>query len=265
MFVTGSSFAILDPHQKYATAKDPSPGRRYDFIESALLERYEDQMAPFCMFNQNLHEEFDGTLFRFPLRTSEVAERSAISSKVVTVTEVRDMFEEFQKEANQVLLFLKSINSVSLYEWHEGDSQPSKTFSIDLREIKTHATGSEGSSRTAVASFVTNLQKGLSCLESDKSEDGVKKHMSEMFRGLKAAEKLPVHFYTAKVTSSTGYKIDGNTAMTSRTEEYIVGNGLYSGPALEFAEQASAKSIHLKLLPWVGIAMRISSDGKSKA
>ncbi len=261
MFISGRTFAILDPQQKYARARvDVSPGRRYDFIASKLCDEYPDQMKPFCIFDQSLQQEFNGTLFRFPLRTSELSKRSAISRDVHTGEDVLAMFKDFEKEACHTLLFLKNVNKITLYEWHDGENQPRQTFTIGIREIPDDHSAFEGSGRTAVANFVSNLQNSLQNSASDKSEDGVRRHISELFRALRAEEKLPVFFYTAKITS--GSLNHDRTDTVTKTDEYIIGSGLYAGHVLEFAEQACFENINLKLLPWVGVAAKISSHGR---
>lgn len=44
-----------------------------------LKEKFPDQFTPLCFFGNDLNKYFDGTLFRFPLRTKSLAQQSEIS------------------------------------------------------------------------------------------------------------------------------------------------------------------------------------------
>jgi sacsin len=48
-------------------------------VDTDLLGQFPDQFAPFTFFGCNLRDPFRGTLFRFPLRTEELARESEIS------------------------------------------------------------------------------------------------------------------------------------------------------------------------------------------
>ncbi|KAK3889109.1 hypothetical protein Pcinc_006851 [Petrolisthes cinctipes] len=83
-FVSGSSYVIFDPHLEYLGHENKTPGLRYSFEKektSRLLSKLHGQFKPFnemfdCAFQDT--KEYDGTLFRFPLRTPLQAERSEI-------------------------------------------------------------------------------------------------------------------------------------------------------------------------------------------
>ena len=109
--------AILDPHEEYFRDEKGRGNsvNMYYFDEGLLEEETRDQFMPFHdVFGCNLEdsERYEGTLFRFPLRTraSELCDKEYTKEKVMT------LFDSLQEEASVVLLFLKSICSISLYD-----------------------------------------------------------------------------------------------------------------------------------------------------
>jgi hypothetical protein len=57
---------------------------------------------------------FDGTLFRFPLRTGEQAENSEISNSPYLISSVEALFDSFKRDAGIILLFLKFVESIEI-------------------------------------------------------------------------------------------------------------------------------------------------------
>lgn len=55
-------------------------GIKIRFAEADLLSQFPDQFEPFTFFGCTLRDAFAGTLFRFPLRTAELARESEISN-----------------------------------------------------------------------------------------------------------------------------------------------------------------------------------------
>ena len=109
--------AILDPHEEYFRDEKGRGNSvsMYYFDEGLLEEETRDQFMPFHdVFGCNLEDSdsYEGTLFRFPLRTtaSELCDKEYTKEKVIT------LFDSLQEEASVVLLFLKSICSISLYD-----------------------------------------------------------------------------------------------------------------------------------------------------
>ena len=58
---------------------------------------------------------YNGTLFRFPLRNQP----SKLSTKLYTAERVRELFDAFKEEAALILLFVKNIEKICLYETDE--------------------------------------------------------------------------------------------------------------------------------------------------
>ena len=81
--VSGESLVTFDPHVGFLPgATAAQPGIRIKFTAaggSSLRETFPDQFEPLCFFGCDLRGRFDGTLFRFPLRTKALAAESEIS------------------------------------------------------------------------------------------------------------------------------------------------------------------------------------------
>ena len=112
---SGNTVAFLDPHEKYFVRGEP--GQAFSKDDPLLTEHF-DQFEPFhqvldCSLSQGNH--YHGTLFRFPLRKQP----SQLSNKIYTKNMVQTLFDSFKNEASAILLFLKNVDSISLYEREE--------------------------------------------------------------------------------------------------------------------------------------------------
>ncbi|CAG8463172.1 32868_t:CDS:2 [Racocetra persica] len=93
-FITNDNFVILDPHEWCYEG-----GHVYDnFIEDSLSQEYPDQFYPF----KNLGKlsipcdgSFEGTIFRYPLRTKKGSKESKISKTTYQPDHVLEMFKTF--------------------------------------------------------------------------------------------------------------------------------------------------------------------------
>lgn len=120
--------AFLDPQETYFGAGET--GRRYN-TRDPLLQEYKDQFNPYenvlgCKISSGY---FDGTLFRLPLRKWP----SKISVKPYTAAKIFNLFESFMEEAPVILLFLKNVETISIYEntWKEREK---KLFTVQIKE-----------------------------------------------------------------------------------------------------------------------------------
>lgn len=112
---SGDQIAMLDPHQTLFGANESGQcwNLKTDMKEIAELA---DQFAPYVgMFGgseKTIKEGcFPGTLFRFPLRMKP----SQLSGNIYNKEKVLELFESFKADADTVLLFLKSVQKISLH------------------------------------------------------------------------------------------------------------------------------------------------------
>ena len=122
--VSGEHIAFLDPNAQYLPPQGyPSErhrGTKINFIETKFKERFPDQCYPYeAIEGCDLSKEFNGTLFRLPLRTLKSAEKSEISNKVVGIREILQRLRNIK--GNREMLFLRNIESCSLYQIRKQD------------------------------------------------------------------------------------------------------------------------------------------------
>src|SRR5581483_8657386 len=128
-FITGDKYVILDPHEWYFNG-----GVQFDFVDEKLAEEYPDQFAPFRIPGDKTYE---GTIFRYPLRTDEDSTDSEISNKIYKAEEILDMFQKFyENESINCLLFLKYIERISFYELKKGSTKPELLYMVQLENSK---------------------------------------------------------------------------------------------------------------------------------
>ena len=65
-----------------------------------------------------LEKEFNGTLFRFPIRTKEAADVSELSKEHKPIEQIvhDDILNSFYKDFDLILLFLRRIEKIQIYE-----------------------------------------------------------------------------------------------------------------------------------------------------
>ena len=103
---------VFDPMCRYVPGATPAePGMRYDDVD-ALRKAFPDVFTCF------LEDQFpdNGTMFRFPLRGPEMAEKSAISKKVITPDHVLALLDKLKEELFEILLFTNHLQQISISE-----------------------------------------------------------------------------------------------------------------------------------------------------
>lgn len=141
--VSGNSIVFFDPHTTHLpNAHSQAPGIRINFLQSDLVSTFPDQFSPFQdyqqIFNCKLDEPFNGTLFRFPLRTSTVAKMSEIKSEMTSVQTVKHILSEFALFAKETLLFLRYISSIELMT-ADSDGCIHRLLSVQLKHPKVRS------------------------------------------------------------------------------------------------------------------------------
>ena len=128
------SLCVFDPHLSYVPdATVVSPGMRYDV--DRLQQRYPD------VFSCYLPQCFDvnnATLFRFPLRTAEMAKKSNISKRSVTPVNLRRLLDELKEEACETLLFTNHVKKISISVVDDNTGKLSNTYTARANISKEH-------------------------------------------------------------------------------------------------------------------------------
>ena len=107
----GDVFCVFDPHCKYVPcASDAKPGRMYKDIDK-LKKKFPDV---FPCYLEKLFPIKNSTMFRFPLKSQEMAEESKISKKPVSVHQLDEMMKDLKMELFEVLLFVNNVRKISI-------------------------------------------------------------------------------------------------------------------------------------------------------
>ncbi|XP_033645532.1 LOW QUALITY PROTEIN: sacsin-like [Asterias rubens] len=139
--LSGKTIGFLDPREKHFNY-NPHTNTKYKGrrgkkwkLNAELLSKFRGQFSPFlvdlfrCAESSFVNGHFEGTIFRFPLRT----EASEISKNVYTDDHrVLDLFRSFETDSELSLLFLKHVQSIEVYERGHIHEQPRQIFKVHV-------------------------------------------------------------------------------------------------------------------------------------
>ena len=126
---------MFDPHTRIK--HKGKRGKKWR-ISADILDQFPDQFNPYleplfhCSRASFEKGCFDGTIFRFPLRTSSIESR--VSSAVYDDERIQSLFQSYQADAEISLLFLKNVESVALYENTNTTETPKLLFNVAISE-----------------------------------------------------------------------------------------------------------------------------------
>ena len=210
---------MLDPHKVHINCKDEDgvqlTGTEMSVAElcrsSSLLSYYNGLFG----FEVPLDDDnYPGTIFRFPLRTphadSKLSETTYSSEKVF-----QNLYCSLKEEATMLLLFLKSITSISLYEYDQAIDEPKLLLDISID-----------------AKSVLQVQvERRRCVEIAKE--------------WKLQHNNAIRLYSLAVNVTDVF----NGEPFTTNSFHLVLNSIGTSD-----EEINAKAEQLKVIPWVGIA-----------
>lgn len=117
-FVSRDRIIFFDPHGAAIPGTSrQEPGREWNLADAKWYEKYPDFMQVYAAGGLPLGDtNFQGTLFRLPLRTSEHAENSEIRKQAFTESNVKELLDALINSGEELLLFLKSVQEIRVYE-----------------------------------------------------------------------------------------------------------------------------------------------------
>ena len=234
-FVSRNFIHILDPHYF-----SDEPGLSIDYTENGaiLQECYSDQFSVYNIFDCNVFSShpYDGTLFRFPFRTSKYETQINPAGIFDSATKIENLQKSFLAMIEQVIFFLQHVENIEVYERREigGEIKQickvNKTFKIKpysssfLIEHKEHFEQlNQGDHVTAIE--VIEIEKDLS---GEKSrEEYILSHASgtgecveviREFKELREASVLPIS--SVAIPRRVLVDLEGSQAQRSKKEEY---------------------------------------------
>jgi len=240
--VSGNSFVIFDIHGDIYSHNDGSVGNYWNFPTNNgdedgdslfYFEDFPDQLTPFhhfgCFSAIRSTGTFNGTMFRLPLRTKEQVDSgsSKVCDEIHDVAAIRSMLKGLEDEINQMLVFLKYLSVVEIYEEDESGNT-TLLFSTSVTEL-------EG---------VGNPQRSLWASYFEKVA------ISELD---KVTEHPVWHFF---LRFERHWHIEGREKQTPKVETWLVVRGI-GGP--EISKMAASKFIK-GAKPWAAVALSLESE-----
>ena len=135
---SGENIAFLDPHElHFKNGRYPTSSYLWNLeSDKQEMSTLSDQFSPFFQelfgATKQIFENgfFPGTLFRFPFRTEEVS--SDLCQTKYNIEKARNLFASLEAEAHVIMLFLKSIEKIEVYEKLESSLPPKRIMSIEV-------------------------------------------------------------------------------------------------------------------------------------
>ena len=193
-FVTRDRIYFFDPHGKTVLDAAPhDPGRSWAL--KALWGEAPDLLSPYKTLGLTSGQTyFPHTIFRLPFRTAAQSAKSQLSSEPFSREDVEGILETLERSGSELLLFLRHLKSIEVYE------------------VGENATGVR-----RICSFKTlngeEVQQRRDQLEARQTQSGI-------LNLLKASGSITVTYK---------HEIEVATPSSAVTEVWRVVNGLYAG------------------------------------
>lgn len=265
-FVSGEYLVIFDPHCCFAPgATANQPGLRVKYTGgNNLSATFKDQFDCFRHFGCDFEESFNGTLFRFPLRTTSLARQSEISKRRYTAEDIISSLETLVENLPNHLLFLRNLRTIEVYRrGHCASDVPLLLYRTMAckQELRTH----NGQS------LLQYFDKRLTSIGSRDT----------FYSKLESTpdHKLPYQFFRMKIYSenfvdigavsmvenvrkSNSSDVKSMDRPASGSVEYVVVSGLCGGEAKRMA--CDINNRHLKLIPLGCVAACMGGVSKTQ-
>ena len=167
--------------------------------------------------------KYNKTIFRLPLRTKE----SGLSDKIKTIEDMRDLVEVLKSEAKVLLLFLRSVSTIEVYDVDKYGRQ-TLTFQVTV---------------------------------ADSSISELRRERSSFIEAMESHYLSDSYYFSSILTSTLSFDVtvyDHHTRQ-SETSSWLVVNQVGSSDRAVYS--ASAK---LKVFPWVGAALERDQPGSGR-
>ncbi|KAL1268265.1 hypothetical protein QQF64_033628, partial [Cirrhinus molitorella] len=138
--LTRDRLCISDPNLKYVEGVTEQSSGRMFLVKDKFKKSFED------VYDTFLPEMFDlnsGTMFRLPLRTEKMAEKSEISRHTVTDHDMKELYYALTKDSEGLILFLKHITKIQFLEISEDEKHTNHSFLIEKKYTEENMVNKE--------------------------------------------------------------------------------------------------------------------------
>ena len=227
MFVSGTKVVMFDPQASFVPGINPAnPGKMVDCSREngrKLVQSLPHVFEPLRVFGCKLEgEDFNGTTFRFALRTETQAKESRLSRQSHPLEKMKDLLIQMASAAPTMLLFLKNVECIEIYDWKQSSESPTLIH------------------RTSVSNCTENIRNRRSYVLNAPSR----------------VPPQPVAVDYILDIQSSGIGDVKNGGQAHATERWMVCNQLGGEKASQMASDPELS--HMKLIPWAGVAARLS-------
>jgi sacsin len=252
-FVSGDHLVIFDPHTSFIPGTTPSqPGLRMKFLGNSLKNTFPDQFRPYQYFGCNFEETYDGTFFRFPLRTPSLARKSEISKTSYSIQDVNNLLEHLTAHLANYLIFLRSVSAIEIYRCREGEA-PSL-----IQRATSHISGmSAYNDQRLLHCFDKKFALGLQIDQNKVANSSTSRDAFYTDLAATPDHKLPSCTYIVKIQTEVVDAISLTPNQNSHSVEYLICTGIRGGKAKAMA--CDSRTRHLKLVPMGSIAACLSN------
>ncbi|XP_030840841.1 sacsin-like [Strongylocentrotus purpuratus] len=134
-FVSRDYMQFFDPHTTHLKSVLPNksqPGVRLRLNSTKPLRRFPDQFKPFNgvfgldFSGGNEPFNYNGTLFRLPLRSKEAAQKSRICQESYDGEKLINLMQKMWESSQNLLVFTKKVKKVALFYLSENSSDPTR-------------------------------------------------------------------------------------------------------------------------------------------
>ena len=120
---------VFDPHCQYVPGASPQePGRMYTDIKK-LRTVFPDVFS--CYLEEHFPIE-NSTMFRFPLRTEEMAKVSRLTTNPLTSQTLNEMVQSLKNELFEVLLFVNNVKKITVCDIDGNSGKMAKEYSVEV-------------------------------------------------------------------------------------------------------------------------------------
>lgn len=122
---------IFDPHANFAPgATTVSPGRMFRDLDSDFRSQFSDVLNLYLGNHFKLERS---TMFRFPIRSAEMAKISEISSLPASERMVQNLIDKLRTDGAELLMFLNHMEKMSICEIDVGTGELKTLYSVTAK------------------------------------------------------------------------------------------------------------------------------------
>ena len=219
-FISDHYLYIFDPTLTYLKneIRNPAqPGKRVYFTTSFFSRS--QQLAPYIgLFGFEQEHQYEGTMFRFPFRTSP----SDLSEKIYTADVVKQMFLDIKNCSSELLIFLQNINCITLSQISDGQREPTvqatiqkTTRPVGLVNVITITCTSPGSKDTSYWLVAAHTDTVLGQLATASVACSIHAHMSPFYLTPKPIEGEVFCFLPLSMKTGLPVHVSSNFAVSN--------------------------------------------------